>query len=121
MTRKRFAWLGAGASPPLAGDFNLDDDFRQDAGLLAGVERVVDGFLDAGEQRLARVVEAQQMAVLGEELGDRDLALARAHLGCRYGRLRGGSLGVDRRSIGLWHGFRHFFFHISTGNLERME
>ena len=105
--RRRVAAVGC--------DFDLDDDLGQNARLLAGVERIVDGFLDAGEERLARIVEAQQMAVLGEELRDRDLALARAHLGCRYGRLRRGSLGVDRRRIGLWHGFRHCFFHISTG------
>jgi hypothetical protein len=54
---------------------DLDAQLGQDAGFLAGVERVVDGFLDGGEQRLRGVVEAEQVAVLGEELGDRDLAL----------------------------------------------
>src|SRR5262249_3002284 len=48
---------------------------------LGGVEGVVHRFLHAGEERLARIVEAEEMAVLGEELGDGDLALARAHLG----------------------------------------
>ena len=62
---------------------DLDRQLGEDAGLLAGVERVVDGFLDRGEQGLRRVVEAEQVAVLGEELGDRDLALL---LGQRLGR-----------------------------------
>ena len=47
---------------------DLDVDVGQDAGLLAGVERVVDGLLHGREQRLARVVEAEQVAVLREEL-----------------------------------------------------
>ena len=55
-------------------------------GLLAGVERVVDGLLHRREQRLRRVVEAEQVAVLGEELGDRDVALLLRELG------RGGAL-----------------------------
>ena len=69
----------------VAGRFDVDPDLRQDAGLFAGVERVVDRFLDRGEQRLARVVEAQQVAVLGEELADRDVALLGGH------RLGGGA------------------------------
>ena len=51
-------------------------DLREDARLLAGVERVVDRLLDAREQRLARGVEAEQVAVLGEELADGDVPLA---------------------------------------------
>src|SRR6185436_9535747 len=35
------------------------------------------------EQRLARIVEAEKVAVLGEELADRDVALLRGH---RLGR-----------------------------------
>src|SRR5262249_46954511 len=69
----------------------------EDAALLAGVERVVHRLLDRGEQRLGRTVETEQVAVLGEELGDRDLALLGGHLlrrrsarrlarGCRRGR-----------------------------------
>jgi hypothetical protein len=58
---------------------DLDDQLGQDPRLFAGVERVVDRFLDGGEQRLLRVVEAEQVAVLGEELRDRDLALPRRH------------------------------------------
>ena len=54
-------------------------DLRDDARLFAGVERVVDRFLDGGQQRLAGVVEAQQVAVLGEELADRDIALLGRH------------------------------------------
>src|SRR5439155_14067571 len=52
-----------------------------------GIEGVVDGLLDAGEERLSRTVKPEEMPVLGEELGDRDLALARPHLD-----------GGDRRS-----------------------
>jgi hypothetical protein len=67
----------------------LDDhrDLGEDARLLAGVERVVDRLLDGGEHRLARVVEPEQVAVLGEELADGDVALAGGHaLGVRPGR-----------------------------------
>src|SRR5262249_52265502 len=53
-----------------AGRFDVDPNLGQDAGLFAGIERVVDGFFDRREERFARVVEAQQMAVLGEELAD---------------------------------------------------
>ena len=69
-------------------DLERDDHLGQDAGLFGRVERVVHRFLDAGEQGLARIVEAEQMAVLGEELGDGDLPLARAHLGGGWGDLR---------------------------------
>jgi hypothetical protein len=57
-----------------------DPDLGQDARLLAGVERVVDRLLDGGQQGLAGVVEAEQVAVLGEELADRDVALLGRHL-----------------------------------------
>ena len=74
----------------------------QDAGLLAGVERVVDGFLDRGEERLRGVVEAEQVAVLDEELGDRDLALLlRQRLGGdARGRPSAGSAGVSSSASG---------------------
>ena len=66
---------------PVAGcDLQRDDHVGQDARFLGRVERVVDGFLDAGEERFPRIVEAEQVAVLGEELGDRDLPLAGTHL-----------------------------------------
>src|SRR4029434_8563755 len=39
------------------GYFELDDDLRQDARFLAGIESVVDGFLDTGEERFSRIVE----------------------------------------------------------------
>ena len=72
---------------PVAGrDLHFDDDVGQDARLLGRVERVVDGFFHAGEERLARIVEAEQVAVLGEELGDRDLPLAGTHLDGGYDR-----------------------------------
>ena len=66
-----------------AGRFDVDPDFGQDAGLFAGVERVVDRLFDGGQQGLARIVEAEQMPVLGEELADRNIALAGGH---RLGR-----------------------------------
>jgi hypothetical protein len=44
--------------------------------LFAGVEGVVYGFLDGGEEGLARVVEAEEVAVFGEELGDGDIRAA---------------------------------------------
>ena len=50
VTRKRVAWLAGGGGAPLVGrHFDVDEDVGQDAGLLGRVERVVDGFLDAGE------------------------------------------------------------------------
>ena len=87
--RKRVAWLAGERRVAVRRDLQLDDDVRQDPGFLAGVERVVDGFLDAGEERLARVVEPEKVAVLGEELGDGDLALAGAHLDGGHGLGRG--------------------------------
>src|SRR5262249_58650056 len=71
----------------VGGDLELDDDVRENPGLLAGIEGVVDGFLHAGQESLARIVEAEQMPVLGKELGDGDLALARSHLDGGDGRL----------------------------------
>ena len=52
-----------------------DAQFGQNAGLLAGVERVVHRLLHRRQERLARVVEPEQVAVLREELADRNLAL----------------------------------------------
>ena len=59
--------------------------------------RVVHRLLDRRQQRLARVVEAEQVAVLGEELADRDLALL---LGLLFGAAAGaaGGLPPARRS-----------------------
>src|SRR4029079_2114254 len=54
---------------------DLDVEIREDSRFLARIERVVDRFLDRGEQGLLRVVETEEMAVLREELGDRDVAL----------------------------------------------
>ena len=75
-----------------AGLLDVDPDLGQDAGLFAGVERVVDRFLHRGEQRLARIVEAQQVAVLGEELAHRDVALLRRHA---LGRGAAAPAGLD--------------------------
>src|SRR5262249_6892281 len=97
----------------VGGDLQLDDDVRKDPGLLAGVERVVDGFLHAGQQGLARIVEAEEVPILGEELRDGDLALPGSHLdgrdwglGCGSGGGLGrggrGRLGCGRRRGRLW-------------------
>ena len=51
----------------------------QNAGLFASIERVVDGFLDGRQQGFTRVVETEQMAVLGKELADRHVALLGGH------------------------------------------
>ena len=74
--------------------FDVDPDLGQDAGLFAGVERVVDRLLDRGQQGLAGIVEAQQVAVLGEELADRDIALAAA-IDWAVARRRGCSAGCS--------------------------
>jgi hypothetical protein len=67
-----------------------DLDVREDLRLLASVEGVVHGLAHGGEQRLGGVVEAEQVAVLGEELADGDVALPRGHAGrvffCLLGR-----------------------------------
>jgi hypothetical protein len=53
---------------------------RENACFLAGIQRVVDRFLDGGEQCLCRAIKAQQMAV-EEELRNGDFALSARHLG----------------------------------------
>ena len=58
----------------------LDAEIGQHPRLLAGVEGVVDRLLDGGQQRLAGIVEAEEVSVLREELADRDLALPRREL-----------------------------------------
>jgi len=87
----------------LAELLDADLDFREDARLLAGVQGVVHRLLDRGQQGLAGVVEAEQVAVLGEELADGDAALGLGHrLGRGVGRPRarglGQVLGLGRRS-----------------------
>ena len=57
----------------------LDVDFREDAGLFAGIERVIDGFLGGGEQRLCGGIETQQVAILQEEFRYGDLPLSTSH------------------------------------------
>ncbi len=76
-------------SGPVALD--VDPDFRQDAGLFAGVQGVVDRLLDGRQQGLARVVEAQQVPILRKELADGNIALAGGH------RLGGGPAARFRR------------------------
>ena len=59
--------------------FHVNPEFGNDAGFLAGIQRIVDGFLDRREQRLARIIESEQVTVLGEELADGNVALLRSH------------------------------------------
>src|SRR5208282_2112086 len=68
---------------------DMDPDFRQDARLFAGVQGVVDGLFDGREEGFARIVESQQMAVLGKKLAYRDFFLTGGH------RLRGRPAAVD--------------------------
>ncbi len=76
--------------------FHMHPDLCQDARLLAGVQRVVDRLLDGGQEGLAGVVEAQQVAVLGEELADGDVALAGGH---RLGRRAAGFAAPGRLAV----------------------
>src|SRR6266581_2185138 len=59
--------------------FDVHPDFRDDPGFFARIERVVDSFFYRCKQRLARIVESQQVSILGEKLADRDVALLRRH------------------------------------------
>jgi len=78
--------LDRDAEAVLGEELDLDTDRREDPGLLARVQRVVDRLLDGGQECLLGIVEPQQVAVLGEELGNGDLALARCQaLGGLYG------------------------------------
>ena len=74
----------------------------------SGIQGVINRLLDRGEQGLALGVEAQQMAVLGKELADRDLpglvghlmGLGPALLGCP-GRLAGAFRSLPVAGDGL--------------------
>ena len=52
-----------------ADGFDVDPDDTEYR-LNAGIEGVIDGFFDGGEQGFAWVIEAEQMSVLGEKLAD---------------------------------------------------
>ena len=54
---------------------DLDHDVREDLRLLAGVERVVDRFLHAHQERFGAGVEPEDLFVLLEKLRDRYLVL----------------------------------------------
>ena len=75
----------------------------QNARLLASIKRVVDGFFDGREQGFARVVETEQMPVLGKKLADGHVALLGGH------RLGGGSA-----CLGRWIGH-------SVGSIESIQ
>ncbi len=85
--------LNAHFEPVAAGGFDVNPNLRQNACFLAGIERVVDRFLNSRQQRLARVVEAEQVAILGEEFADADVAL--------FGRHRLRRCAAARRCRGL--------------------
>ena len=55
--------------------FQYDLHLGQDASLFARIERVVDRFLHRRDERMGRVVEAKDVSVLLEELGDGDVTL----------------------------------------------
>src|SRR5262249_42796496 len=76
--------------------FNMDPDFRNNSGFLACIERIIDGFFYSGKERLAWVIESEQMPVLRKELADRDVTLLRRQ---RFSRnsLSGGSLIFTHR------------------------
>ena len=97
--------LHADLEAVLADAFDMHPDLRENAGLFAGVQGVVDGLLDGRQEGLARIVEPQQMAILGKKLAYRDFFLTGGH------RLRGCPAAVDvdlavarRRSPRHWTG-----------------
>jgi hypothetical protein len=62
--------------------FDMNPDFGQDSAFFAGIEGVIDGFFDGGEQGFAWVIEAEQMSVLGEKLADGYFLLGLCHVLC---------------------------------------
>ncbi len=80
----------------VAGLLDLDVDVGEDAGLLAGVERVVDGLLDGRDQRPGLGVEPEHVLVLLEELGDGDGPLC-------LGQLLGDSLAFTELRLKRGH------------------
>ena len=77
-----------------------DLDVGKDAGFLARVKSVIDTLLDGRQKRLARVIEAEKVTVLGEELRNRDVTLTTGHgLGVLIDNLEcGSSFPLDRRA-----------------------
>jgi hypothetical protein len=53
---------------------------RSDSAFLAGIEGVIDGFFDGGEQGFAWIIEAEEVSVLGEELADGYFLLGLCHV-----------------------------------------
>ena len=53
-----------------AGLLDVHPQLRQNARLFACIQRIVDRLFHRGQKRLARIVETQQMAILGEEFAD---------------------------------------------------
>ena len=71
--------LNADLEAVRAGGFDMYPDFRNNVCLFACIQRVVHGLFYRGEQRLARVVESEKMAIFGEKLADGDVALFGGH------------------------------------------
>src|SRR3990172_5289705 len=74
----RLAWRWRRASG--WDDFKPDHHIGQNPGFFAGIERVIHGFLHTGQQRLAWIVETEQMPILRKKFRDGNLTLAGAHL-----------------------------------------
>ncbi len=83
-----------------------DPDRGEESRLLAGVERVVHGLLDGGQQRLLRVVESQQVPVLAEKFRYRNFPLAPGHAfrGLALAGPRGGGLSLGHGNSPVWKG-----------------
>src|SRR5207237_4322192 len=58
---------------------DMHPDFKNNAGFFAGIQGIVDGLFYGGQEGLARIVESEQMPVLGKELADRNIALFSRH------------------------------------------
>ena len=80
----------------------MNPDFRNDTGLLTSIERIVDGLLHGREQRFARIIESEQMPVLGEKFAYGNVALFRRHRFRRQPAPRFGWVGT------FWHIFSMF-------------
>src|SRR5688572_18373780 len=77
-----------------AGSLQMDPYLRHDSGFLAGIERVIYGFLDGREKGFSRIVKTEKMAILGKELADGDVTLLRRHRlggGASWSSLGGGA------------------------------
>jgi hypothetical protein len=65
---------------------DLDMYFRQNSCLLTRIERVIHGLTDRREEGLGRIVEPQEMTVLGKKLTDGNVPLANGQIRSRASR-----------------------------------